>query len=233
MTNRFMLLGLVVLASSFCSVGQTQSMPVPGVALDHVKPQDSTSNVDARYCTYDWGVSFNCRELFAYSDQTGNYISLSQNRLIGFPYSYGVRGLTCRVKPDAWRATRNSADIPAIALDTSSPECETGGFLTRCGESGCETTDWVYYDTITIEGSWSNPETISRTKRTEDIMDNLNGVKSHVVCNEDISSRFMVGGWSFLAQYYPVGDWYSEEGNPTVSGTAERIDRKCTITGVP
>lgn len=233
MANRFMLLGLVVLASSFCSVGQAQSVSMPSVAPNHNSPHDSYSNVYAGYCIYDWGISFNCRYLTGYKDLTGDYIDLYQQRVDTVRQIYAARTLTCRVKAGAWRASNNSAAIPAIALDTSSSDCSTGGYFTTCSESGCETGDWAFFGIITLEGSWSNPETISQGNSIGNTVDNVNGVRSHSVCHEDTSSRFMVGGWSFLGNYYPVGDWYSDEGSPTASGYAQRYDRKCTSTVGP
>jgi hypothetical protein len=228
MISKFTLLGLVILASSFCGVGRAQSIPMPRVTPDSSSQHYSYGNIYAAYCTYNWGVSYNCRYLIGRYDETGNYIELNQQRTDTVNRIYGARSLTCRVKAGAWRASSMSAAIPAIALDTSSPDCSTGGYLTTCDDNGCETNDWVYFDTITVEGSWSDPGTVTQSNSVRREKDRVNGTSRNFVCKEETSSPFMVGGWSFLGNYYPVGDWYSEEGSPTASGSAQRYDQKCT-----
>ncbi len=226
--KRSVLLGVLVFASATWGVGWGQSLPMPTVPANHSINHQSYSQIFAEYCTYNWGYAYNCRYLTGGRDETGNYIELWMQSVDTINFIYRNRDLRCRVKAGAWRANDASANIPAIALDTTSPDCSTSGSITTCGENGCETSPWSYWGVITVEGAWSNPKTASQANSMENVMDYETGVRSHYVCNDERANEYRVGGWSFNGNYYPVGVLYADDGNPTVAGDATRYEHMCT-----
>ena len=119
------------------------------------------------------------------------------------PSVFGFRQLACPVAKTALKTSANQATLSA-SLDASSPSCSGFGFL--CSVIGCE--PWGYSGTVSVSGSWHDPQLTTKITQNSHVTDNFAGTSRKENCHFRRGDASQ-GGFTIGANTYLFGPFAS------------------------
>jgi hypothetical protein len=176
----------------------------------------SPSNaIDAWYCSYVWGLSYRCVELFAqdmFDGDTGRYVSSyvelreTVNDWVNADRENSFRTVSCNVPRSTLQMARLSGAIRPTALQTDSAECSGYGYRSVCTNFTDCSYDfhYVFTGTHTVEASLISPNTIDDGRTSTVRTDFTSGTKVRSVC-DSIGAGTTQGGFTVDGVYWMLG----------------------------